>query len=175
MPKRPETPSELKRARARGQSNRTDAEKDAGILRGVVKRNPHPRAGKRGTGAQPEYIIDREKLRELASTMCSTDEMSLILGVPTKFLVDHYFQEIREGQADAKMNLRKVQFQTAKGGNVVMQIWLGKQYLDQKDRSYNEQAGPDGKPIQVEKTTRVVAYIPDNGRDRPVDGAETDR
>ena len=41
-----------------------------------------------------------------------------------------------------KISLRRAQFEKALGGNVAMQIWLGKQHLDQKDKieqtSYNE-------------------------------------
>ena len=41
-----------------------------------------------------------------------------------------------------KISLRRAQFEKALGGNVAMQIWLGKQHLDQRDKieqtSYNE-------------------------------------
>jgi hypothetical protein len=55
-----------------------------------------------------------------------------------------------------------------------MQIWLGKQYLGQKDVTRQEHSGPDGKPIQTEKTKRVVAYFPGAGRRRPVDASTHD-
>ena len=33
-----------------------------------------------------------------------------------------------------KISLRRAQFEKALNGNVVMQIWLGKQHLDQKEK-----------------------------------------
>lgn len=43
-----------------------------------------------------------------------------------------------------------MQFKNAQAGNVTMQIWLGKQYLGQKDKQEVEQYGKDGGPIQQE-------------------------
>ena len=41
-----------------------------------------------------------------------------------------------------RISLRRAQFEKALSGNVVMQIWLGKQHLDQKEKieqtTYNE-------------------------------------
>ena len=33
-----------------------------------------------------------------------------------------------------RISLRRAQFEKALSGNVVMQIWLGKQHLDQRDK-----------------------------------------
>jgi len=33
------------------------------------------------------------------------------------------------------MSIRRQQYKSAEGGNVTMQIWLGKQYLNQRDRN----------------------------------------
>lgn len=42
----------------------------------------------------------------------------------------HFAQKSGKG----KISLRRAQFQKALSGNPTMQIWLGKQYLDQKDK-----------------------------------------
>ena len=160
MPYQKGSPSDLKRKRARAEAKKSRLE---GKLGPGVTKNPAPNAGL--SGGTPEYVIDKEKLQALAATMASYDEMSLVLGVPEKFLRDHYKAVIDAGQAEAKTNLRSVQFATAKGGNVIMQIWLGKQYLGQKDIRREEQTGPDGKPIEHSHTRKVVAYIPENHRD----------
>jgi len=47
-----------------------------------------------------------------------------------------------------KASLRRLQWQTAEGGNAIMQIFLGKQYLEQRDKSQVEQTGKDGGPIE---------------------------
>jgi hypothetical protein len=41
---------------------------------------------------------------------------------------------IKKGRESLKISLRRFQFDSAKKGKVAMQIWLGKQYLGQKDK-----------------------------------------
>lgn len=57
-----------------------------------------------------------------------------------------YFAQKR---GTGKISLRRKQFQTALAGkgNVSMLIWLGKQWLGQKDAA--EFSGPDNGPIQL--------------------------
>jgi hypothetical protein len=38
-----------------------------------------------------------------------------------------------------------------------MLIWLGKQYLEQKDKASHEHSGPNGRPIE----TRDLSELPD--------------
>ena len=47
----------------------------------------------------------------------------------------------------SKTSLRRWQYEAAKRGNASLLIWLGKQYLGQKDR--HEQSGPDGGQIEI--------------------------
>lgn len=42
---------------------------------------------------------------------------------------------IKRKANNGKMSLRRAQWQAAEGGNVTMQIWLGKQWLDQKEKN----------------------------------------
>lgn len=45
------------------------------------------------------------------------------------------FQEIfQQKRTGGLISLRRAQFQSAMNGNVHMQIWLGKNYLEQKDK-----------------------------------------
>ena len=41
---------------------------------------------------------------------------------------------IKQHQNGGKMSLRRAQWKSAEGGNVTMQIWLGKQWLGQRDQ-----------------------------------------
>lgn len=41
----------------------------------------------------------------------------------------------KKGNADLKLKLSEAQVKLAMGGNVTMQIWLGKQLLNQRDKS----------------------------------------
>jgi hypothetical protein len=42
--------------------------------------------------------------------------------------------DIEKGRETAKASLRRFQWKSAAGGNVTMQIWLGKQLLGQTDK-----------------------------------------
>jgi len=67
---------------------------------------------------------------------------------------EYYAQKKGQG----RISLRRAQWQTAQKGNVTMQIWLGKQYLGQKDMNRTELTGADGKAIQTEN----LAALPDD-------------
>lgn len=54
------------------------------------------------------------------------------------------------GRAHRRNNLRTWQYQTARGGNATMQIWLGKQDLGQRDVKAVELTGEQGGPIGIE-------------------------
>ena len=56
------------------------------------------------------------------------------------------------GAQNMKLSVRRLQFKSAQAGNVTMQIWLGKQYLGQKDKQEVENTGKDGGPIQTNTT-----------------------
>ena len=64
------------------------------------------------------------------------------------------------GKDEGKASLRRLQYDSAKKGNVTAQIWLGKQWLNQKDKSETELSGKDGEPIQITKI-EIVAVMPD--------------
>lgn len=75
-------------------------------------------------------------LEEIASWFdCSADtiERSVKREHGVKFA--EYFEQKR---GKGKIALRRKQYEVALGGNIPMLIWLGKQYLDQKDKQENE-------------------------------------
>jgi hypothetical protein len=104
-------------------------------------------------------VIDWNKIDELLRIGCTELEISIILRVNEDTLTNHCKKEkgmlfseyIKKGLTDYKIGLRRAQMRSAVGhpkkdedGNiigwlqqpsVVMQIWLGKQYLDQKDKT----------------------------------------
>ncbi len=112
--------------------------------------------------------IDVVALAAAAETHASYEVLGLIFGVGETTLSNNptYKAIIEKARATAKKNLLASQFRNAiSNDNATMQIWLGKNYLDQKDVSRVEQTGPDGRPIESVVTKRVTAVIPDNGRD----------
>ena len=89
---------------------------------------------------RPKKPIDYESVEKLASMMCTQEEIANYLDLSTKTLQrDKEFCRIyKKGLDKGKMSLRRQQYQAAQNGNVSMQIWLGKNYLGQSDKSVDE-------------------------------------
>ena len=94
------------------------------------------------TMARPMKVVDVETIKKLAQMHATFDEIAQFCGVSTKTLQRNYVHLIKKGREMGKISLRRAQFEKALSGSVPMQIWLGKQHLDQKDKieqtSYNE-------------------------------------
>lgn len=94
------------------------------------------------TKGRPKKLLNElgvETIRSLASIQCTDEEIASVLGCSVDLLTNknnrEAFQEAKEaGQLSGKASLRRMQFKTAEAGNATMQIWLGKQYLGQKDK-----------------------------------------
>ena len=90
--------------------------------------------------ARPKKKIDFEQFEELCKIQCTEAEICNVLKVTDKtlnrILKEEYgdgFSETYKKFADfGKSSLRRTQFDLAKK-NAAMAIWLGKQYLGQKD------------------------------------------
>lgn len=91
---------------------------------------------------RPKANIDWKRVDHLLTCQCDGVGIAGILGVSADTLYRACQEEHNIGFADysaqkkseGKELLRAKQFETAMNGNVTMQIWLGKQHLDQKDR-----------------------------------------
>ena len=85
--------------------------------------------------ARPKAVIDTEAIKKLAQLHCTFDEIAHFCNVSTKTLQRRFVHTIKRGREMGKISLRRAQFEKALSGNVVMQIWLGKQHLDQRDKA----------------------------------------
>ena len=93
--------------------------------------------------ARPQKNINQEEFEKLCGLQCTEEEICGFLGVSDKTLVawikrtygkQYSFSDIfKEKRSSGKISLRRYQFQLAKN-NANMAIWLGKQYLNQKDK-----------------------------------------
>jgi len=112
---------------------------------------------KRGRGRPPSLTPDDEtlkKVRELAAIQCTKAEAARVLSVNRDTLSD-FFRKHRKaeeawslGREAGKCLLRRHQFKLAQR-SPAMAIWLGKQYLGQKDKC--EIGGdPTGVPTGIE-------------------------
>lgn len=86
-------------------------------------------------GGRPKKELNYDLIEELANIQCTQDEIASCLNVNVKTLrADDKFLELyKKGQETGKKSLRRYQFDCAKKGNSAMLIWLGKQYLGQRD------------------------------------------
>ena len=99
--------------------------------------------GKRGPKA---YQADWKKIDNMCAIKCTGEEITSILGVDYDTLSaacerDHKVklsEYIEQKSAGGKMSLRRRQYTTAMDGNPTMLIWLGKNWLGQKDKSDEE-------------------------------------
>lgn len=92
--------------------------------------------GARKGAGKKKFKIDYETCEKLASLMCTQAEIASYLGCSLALLEhDKKFQEVhRKGLDKGKMSVRRHQYRCAEEGNPTMLIWLGKQYLGQRDK-----------------------------------------
>lgn len=87
---------------------------------------------------------------------CTGEEIAGVLGMDYDTLNRNcketkgmYISEyIKEKQNGGKMSLRRAQWKAAENGNVTMQIWLGKQWLNQTDKQEVSMAINDDESIK---------------------------
>ena len=95
-------------------------------------------------GGRPKKPIDYPRLDKYCAIQCTGEECAALLGMDYDCLnrtlrldgnvgfTDYYAKKSASGKA----SLRRRQYQAAvEDGNATMMIWLGKQWLGQKDKS----------------------------------------
>ncbi len=112
----------------------------------------------KGKPGRPKVIVadepTLERVKMLAAGQHTQAEAAAILGVSLAtfegFLrSNEKAREVwEEGRGSGQGSLRRMQFLAAQKGNVTMQIWLGKQYLGQKDKSEVENKHEIGESVK---------------------------
>jgi hypothetical protein len=114
-----------------------------------LMRNPPGR--KRHQNLPPEQDGKmRKRIVELASMGCTNEEICCDLTIGSNTLYKHYETDLKKGRANLKCSLRRKQYQMAMAGNVTMLIWLGKQFLGQRDK----------QDVVSETTTNIAEQAP---------------
>lgn len=87
-------------------------------------------------GGRPKKVIDYDLVQELAGIQCTQQEIASVLKIAVRTLQndDEFMRIYKNGMQEGKMSLRRMQWASAKKGNVTMLLWLGKQYLGQRDK-----------------------------------------
>lgn len=103
--------------------------------------------------ARPPIPIDADEVIKLASIGCSNDEIAAFFDCSKDTIERRFAAELNKGRENGKTRLRRLQWQSATKGNVVMQIWLGKQMLGQKDKQELEQTTREIK-IEIDESDK---------------------
>lgn len=84
--------------------------------------------------ARPKKEINYEIVEKLANIQCTQEEIATFLDLSVRTLQrdEEFCRLYKKGQESGKMSLRRYQFKLAEK-NASMAIFLGKQYLGQKD------------------------------------------
>ena len=133
--------------------------------------------------APPLKQIDAQQVYKLAAMFCTDAEIADFFGAGETTIKRRFRAELDRGRSAGKMSLKRKQYDMAvNNGNVAMLIWLGKQYLGQRDKmdqTIRDETPGRAKP--VEKMTddelkaeigKQAAAVGAAGRVEPPAGAE---
>lgn len=83
---------------------------------------------------RPKKEIDYGAVEKLANIQCTQEEIASFLEISVRTLQrdDEFCRIYKKGQENGKMSLRRIQYKLAEK-NTSMAIFLGKQYLGQRD------------------------------------------
>ncbi len=95
----------------------------------MVKAKKHGVANNKN--AQKE--INPIQVKRLAEKFWSKSEIAAFLDCHVDTVTNRFQEVYAKGKEVGKTKLRDLQMKSAQNGNVTMQIWLGKQYLGQRD------------------------------------------
>ena len=126
----------------------------------MEENTPPKKRGRQGEGGGPKpRPITPDQVRALSVMQCTQEEIASVFGLQRRHFIKRMEDEpaLREaweaGQGQGRMSIRRAQFDLLQAGNVTMAIWLGKQYLGQKDKWETENVGFDGATLVQNKIT----------------------
>ena len=87
---------------------------------------------------RPKKEIDYILAEKLANIMCTQEEIATMFDCDVRTLQrdEEFCRVFKKGKENGKMSLRRNQWKLSER-NTTMAIWLGKQYLGQKDKIDN--------------------------------------
>lgn len=132
-------------------------------MKKTTKNSTVSKRGILGEG-KPSIVIPYEQVRKLARLQCTQQEIADYLDISVDTLQrDERFMELyRRGMNHGRMSVRRAQYRAMLQGNQTMLVWLGKQYLGQRD--HHEFTGAGGTPLIPEikddlELARRAAYM----------------
>ena len=98
------------------------------------------------------HDIPPEKVKMLASFGCTYIEIGKYFGCSEKVIRTRFRTEFEQGKEEMKLTLRQLQWKNAQNGNTALLIFLGKNYLNQTDKSQVDMSG------NLEKVLKEVGF-----------------
>ncbi len=96
---------------------------------------------------RPRKILDEKKIAELIGKAFTVEFVANFMGVHADTLYANYSDALRKGKCFRNGCLQAKQYKEAMSkGNITMLIWLGKQWLGQKDKT--EIVTEERKPLE---------------------------
>ena len=112
---------------------------------------------------RPKVEIDWAQVGKLLEAGATAEGIAATIGCDTKTLYNRCeadnklpfsaFSQQKRAKGDEL--LRVAQFKQAIGGNTSMLIWLGKQRLNQTDKSQQEIGNKDGEAFKTQNVTKI--------------------
>ena len=84
---------------------------------------------------RPKHPIDEAEVLKLAALQCTLEEMATFFDCDISTIQKRFSKKIAKAREQGRISLRHKQMQKAMSGNVVMLIWLGKQWLGQREKA----------------------------------------
>ena len=116
----------------------------------------------RRLGGRPRFEIDYVLAERMSMLQCTIKEIAAVMGCSHDVLDrDERFSVIHKfGMENGKASLRRLQWKGANAGNPAMLIWLGKQYLGQRDKSEVEaEVRLREEPIDTIEAARRICFV----------------
>ena len=107
---------------------------------------------------RPRIQFDLVELGKLGAMGCTDNEIAAFFDCTRETVAQRkkndpdFSYALEKGRENGKSSLRRMQWKAAQGGNITMQIWLGKQLLGQRDH----REPPPSPPPKGEKITIVL-------------------
>jgi hypothetical protein len=104
---------------------------------------------------RPRKRIDLEKVKELASKGLTQEQIAAWCDCSVDTLSRRCAETLKRGWELRNGSVMQKQYELAMTGNATMLIWLGKQYLGQRDK--NEVSGDPERPLIT--AARPVVHV----------------
>lgn len=107
--------------------------------------------------ARKNKLINEAKVAEYAAALMADDVIARLVDCDEKTLDKHCSKLIRRHKDLTRLALHQAQLKEALDGNTTLLIWLGKQYLNQRDIV--------SAPEEIDKVVNVIIQTAENKRE----------